>query len=98
MITVSHDFTCPVGQQKQAMAVVSEYRQLFDPSPSCRVFVNASGNVNRFFIEDDFDSLADYEVKWAERTATPEFQAWIEKWVEVTIDGSFEVNFRRIVE
>ena len=66
MITVSHNFICPIEERKKAMAVAKEYKELFDPSPSCLVSVNASGNANRIYLEDDFDSLADYEVKWAE--------------------------------
>lgn len=98
MITVIHEFTCPMGEQKKAAAVTKEYKDLFDPSPSCRVSRNASGNVHRMFIEDDFETMADYEVKWAERTATPEFQTWLKKWLEIAIDGSFEVNFRHVIE
>ncbi len=98
MITASHDFVCPMGEIEKGMAVVREYKELFDPSPSCRVSMNASGQIYKFYIEDDYDSFADWEVKWPERTATPEFKAWIKKWFEVAIDGSFEANFRRIIE
>ncbi len=62
------------------------------------IYISSGGKANRFYIEDDFDSLADYEVKWAERAATPEFQVWIKKWFEVVVDGSFETNFRRSIE
>jgi hypothetical protein len=98
LITVSHDFVCPMGEHEKAQAVTKEYKELFDPSPACRISMSAAGNGHRIYIEDDFDSLADYEVKWAARTATPEFQTWIKKWFEVAIDGSFEINFRRVIE
>ncbi len=98
MITVTHAFTCPIGEHKKAQAVTKEYKALFDPSPACRIYESVGGKANRFFIEDDFESLGDYEAKWAERTATPEFQTWIKKWFEVAIDGSFEVTFRRVIE
>ena len=98
MIIATKEFTFPMGENKKAQALAKEYKELFDPSPSCRISANASGNVHRVFVEDDYESLADYEVKWPERTATPEFKAWIKKWFEVAIDGSFEVNFRHIIE
>ena len=98
MITVSHDFTFPIGEDEKAKAVAKEYKELFDPSPSCRIYGSVVGQANRIFIEDDYESLADLEVKWAERTATPEFQTWLKKWFEIAIDGSFEVNIRRIIE
>lgn len=98
MITVRKEFTCPIAEQAQAKAVTKEYKELFDPSPSCRIYLNASGNVHHFYIDDDYESLADYEVKWAERTATPEFQSWLKKWFAIAIDGSFEVNVLRSIE
>jgi hypothetical protein len=97
MITVTHAFTCPIGEHEKAQAVTKDYKELFDPSPSCRVFESVGGKANRFFIENDFESLAGYETRWAERTATSEFLTWIKKWFEVAIDGSFEVNFRRAI-
>ena len=97
MITVIHEFTCPMGAQKKAEALAKAYKELFDPSPSCRISMNLSGNAHRVFMEDDFETMADYEAKWAERAATPEFQTWITKWFEVAV-GSFEINFRRVIE
>ena len=98
MITVRKTFTCPTGEYEQAAAVTKEYKALFDSSPTCRIYRNASGQGFQLHIEDDFESLADYEVKWAERTATPEFQTWIKKWYAIAIDGSFEINILRAIE
>jgi hypothetical protein len=98
MIVVTHEFTCPIGEHAKAEAVTKEYKELFDPSPSCRIYTSVGGRALRFFIEDDFENLGDYEVKWAERSSTPEFQTWLKKWFEIAIDGSFEVNFRRVIE
>ena len=58
--------------------------------------MTASGIIHRIYIEDDFDDLADYEIKWVEREATPEFQTW-KKWFEIVIGGSYEVNFRDVI-
>ena len=98
MITVRKELTCPIADQAKAKAVVNEYKQLFDPSPSCRIYLNASGNVHHFYIDDDYESLADYEVRWPERTATPEFQTWLKKWFALTVDGSYEVNILCAIE
>ena len=98
MITVIHEFTCPIAENDKAKAVTKEYKELFDRSPSCRIFSAGSGKANRIYIEDDFESLSDYEVKWTEREGTPEFQTWVKKWKEVAIDGSFEINFLYAIE
>ena len=65
MITVRKVYTCPIGENEKARAVTKEYKELFDPSSSCRIYANASGNANQFSIEDDYESYADYEVKWS---------------------------------
>ncbi len=57
--------------------------------------MNASGTLHRIYVEDSGD-LADYEIKWAEREATPEFQTW-KKWLEIAIDGTYEANFRDVI-
>ena len=93
MITVRKEWQCPMGKQDRMRELLKEYKQMFDTSPSCRIYSSASGTLLHFVIEDDYESLGDYEVKWGERTSTPEFQTWVAEWRTLMLDGTFQFNF-----
>lgn len=95
MITVRKEWQCKMGNVDNMTNLLRAYKETFDPSPACRIYRNASGNMHHFVIEDDYESMGDYEVKWAERHDSPAFQVWLEKWNAYTLSGTFEFNFLR---
>ena len=95
MITVRKEWQCKMGDMANMINLLQEYKESFDPSPACRIYKNVSGYMHHFVIEDDYESMGDYEVKWNERVSTPEFQQWLTKWNDLTVDGTFTFTFLR---
>ena len=95
MITVRKEWQAKLGNVDDMRNLLQEYKETFDRSPACRIYQNASGILTHFVIEDDYESMGDYKTKWAERRGTPEFQKWVKRWRDLTLDGTFELNFLR---
>ena len=55
MITVRKEFVYKLADMQKAREITKEYKETFDPSPSCRIYQNSSGIIHRIIIEDDYE-------------------------------------------
>ena len=54
MITVRKELVCPVAEATAGESITRKStKNCLNPCPSCRIYVNASGNAHHFYIEDD---------------------------------------------
>lgn len=98
MIIVPREWIARMGQHTVAVQVAKEYKEKFNPSSSWRLLASRTGTAGLISIEEDYESWADYEIKWAERQAMPEFQTWVKKWGDATFDGTFVNNIFEVIE
>ncbi len=93
MITVRREWMAKDGLMGEAVENANEYREIFDPSSSWRIYTPNSGKFYAIIVEEDYESLADAEEKWAERNANSEFWTWHEEWSRVAVDSSLVFNY-----
>jgi hypothetical protein len=92
MITVQRVWLAKDGNRGDAIDNAKEYRERFDPSSSFRIYTPESEPF-RIFIEEDYESLAESEEKWAERHASSEFGSWIKEWRRVAVENTLAFNY-----
>ena len=92
MITVQRTWLAKDGLIEAAIDNAREYRERFDPSSSFRIYTPKSEGF-RIIIEEDYESLAESEEKWAERQARKEFGSWLEEWRRVAVENTLAFNF-----
>ena len=93
MITVCREWMAKNDLLGEAIDNAKEYREKFDPSSSWRIYNPRSGNIYRIIIEEDYESVAEAEEKWAERNESPEFRLWLEEWHQVAVSNSLVFNY-----
>ena len=93
MITVRREWMAKDGLMGEAVENANEYREKFDPSSSWRIYTPNSGKLYTIIVEEDYESLADAEEKWAERVANSDFLTWHGEWSRVAVDNSLVFNY-----
>ena len=93
MITVRREWLAKEGKAFEALDNAKAYCKNFDPSSSWRIYRPKSGSMYAIIIEEDYESLADSEEKWSERTKGPNWEAWILEWQRVAVENTFVVNY-----
>ena len=94
MITVRREWMAKSGQLPGAIENAKAYRDKFGDS-SWRITTPNSGIVYTLIVDEDYESLAEAEKKWAERAATPEFGPWLEEWFGVSVGNSLAFSYFR---
>ena len=92
MITVQRVWLAKDGLREAAIDNAKEFRERFDPSSSWRIYTPESEHF-RIIVEEDYESLAEAEERWAERTAAPEFGSWIKEWRRVAVENTLAFNY-----
>jgi hypothetical protein len=93
MITVRREWMAKGDKHFEAIDDAKAYREKFGLSSSWRIYTLDTGKVFQIIIEEDYESLAEHQEKWAERVQKPEWENWVQEWQRVTDPTTFVINY-----
>jgi len=87
MLVNRRTFTVRKGRTAELLELLKDAYERWPPAHAHRVYTPQFGQYDQLVMEGEWESLAEYEARWAEIRASDDWGPFMKKWQKLTRAG-----------